>query len=424
LLPLNFNKVFVLGLGVSGRAAAQLLMHSGVVVMAYDDHPSACNNAKDLIAQGLIFSDQLNEAEALILSPGISSDHQIICAARSANIPIFGEIELAARLFEPSRKAVGITGTNGKTTVTLLVTHVLNSSGKKASALGNNGVALTQYLLSSPSPEEIFVIELSSYQLETLTSKVLDAAVVLNITPDHLDRYKTMKEYAVAKAQIVNGLKPDAKLYLQDQVAKKYGDLFLEQPLIEKKVFGPESKALDIFKDYWNHDIENATAAWLLCSALGVTKEEFILALKTFKKPPHRIEFVREYKGITYINDSKGTNIDAVIKAVQGLETPILLIAGGVDKGFPYDLWKESFQNKVKHVFAIGQAARSIKADLNGHTEVSLFETLEEAVLAASKMAKSGESVLLSPGCASFDMFRDYSHRGEQFKKIVMELKI
>lgn len=482
-------KALILGMGMSGRSAAKLLLQKGYQVQGLD------KNYESIQLPGIVVtSDQdpieLTPFDLLVISPGISLDHPIAKAAKEKRIEIVGEIELACRFIK--NRFFAITGTNGKTTVTLLVTHVLNQSGIPAKALGNLGVPLAADL--EVLRDEVVVVELSSYQLETMTSKIIDAGVILNITPDHLDRYSSMEEYAKAKIHMKECLKPGAHLYVFKQVMDEFGPLF-ERFNLEKAVqhdkssqdsdsrpkpadyhitnsvrgnqpvigcgsegcedllrstafsrFSPKTYGYSIDCDYFiqenafrnkeniewllpicyrrgvSHDIENIMAAYLLCKEAGISAVEFLKALETFKKPAHRIEFVRRCRDINYFNDSKGTNIDAVIRAVDTMEGPVVLIAGGVDKGSTYSPWLHAFKQKVKYVCVIGEASDKIEKEISHSYTVKKFTSLEEAVKHAAEIAKPGENVLLSPGCSSFDMFRNYAHRGEEFKRIVNEL--
>ena len=384
------EKALVLGLGVSGKAASDFLRSLGYEVVAIESNLSET------------FSIQ--EFSLLVLSPGFPPTHFLVQEALKQGIEVIGEAELGARYIK--QKAVAITGTNGKTTVTSLVEHVLCSSGKKAKALGNIGEPLTKYVLSRSDLDEIAVVELSSYQLETMTTPIFEAAVVLNITPDHLDRYSSMQEYAKAKAKIQHTLKSSGDLFLYQEVVSEYGALFPDS----FHVFGGGGG---------DHDQLNIEAARLLCLKLGVSNESFYKALESFEKPSHRIEFIREIGGVFYYDDSKGTNIDAVIRAVRSMKGPVLLIAGGVDKGSSYLPWKEAFTGKVKNIFLIGQAASKIQQELQDFFDIKKVDSLEEAVFKAAASAVFGDSVLLSPGCSSFDMFRDYVHRGNEFQRCV-----
>ena len=299
-------------------------------------------------------------------------------------------------------------------------------------------VPFTRELLSISS-QDIIVLELSSYQIETLYQVCLDSAIVLNITPDHLDRYKTMESYAQAKCEIERCVKPEGHLYLEEKTWQEYG-YFLKKK--KPRLYGYEQtsfiytdllavyrageKVFELpssLKNKKSHDLENLLAAYALCADKGVTASAFLEAWRSFKKPAHRIEFVLEFQGVRYYDDSKGTNIDAVIRAVQSLEGSIILIAGGVDKGSAYTPWLQEFRNKVKSICAIGQAAAKIRDQLASHLPVTIFNSLDEAVQQATRLAQRGDIVLLSPGCSSFDMFKDYAHRGEEFQRIVRGLE-
>lgn len=430
-------QVLVLGLGVSGKSAAEFLLSQGAEVLGVDKNIQALKPAlTSLLEKGLkVASEQdnrvLDRVQMVVLSPGIDPSHPLIQEACRKNIEVVGEIELACRYIKAPM--IGITGTNGKTTVTSLVEHVLNESGKKAVALGNIGVPLTSQV--NKLHQEIVVLELSSYQLETLSAPLFDSACILNITPDHLDRYKSMENYAKAKFLLENSLKRGVPLILEHKTFQSYrpkGPFVLygwspECTLYsdQKDIFYEGKKIFslpDELKGREDHDAENLMAAYLLVKPFNVTPEQFTKAYATFKKPHHRIEFVKEMDGIKFFDDSKGTNIDAVVRAVDKMEGPVLLIAGGVDKGAAYTPWTKSFNGKVKCIFAIGEAASKIAQDLNPSIEVKMMKTLEEATQEGFKRASRGDNVLLSPGCSSFDMFRDYAHRGEVFQQCVHSL--
>ncbi len=397
-------RVLVLGLGVSGRALCQLLQRQGIRPVGVDAQESAvlaalpyCDARRDGEVASLEGFDQL------FVSPGISLEHPLYKEALTLGIPVVGEAAFALQNLS-SQKCLGITGTNGKTTVTLLVEHLLRALGKRAHAVGNVGYALSSYALN-PDPEEILVVELSSYQLETMEGPLLDAAVILNITPDHLDRYRSMQEYADAKWRIARCLKPQAKFYVQ-KVASQFGT-------VPSAVFFNEE----------NYALENQRAAALLCMEVGFSYEEIEPHFKTFTKPPHRIEYVCEKNGVLFYDDSKGTNIDAVICAVSSMPGPVILIAGGVDKGGGYAAWAQFFPGRVKKILLIGSSAEKIYRELEKIVTVEIVNSLQVAVDLAYLAAVRGDCVLLSPGCASFDQFRDYAHRGEEFQTAVQGIK-
>jgi len=440
------KKVLVLGMGISGRSAAEFLLAYGASVHGVDRDANALENhpeIQSLKQAGLTvclekdFHD-IQPFQFLILSPGIPLTHPIVQAANQAEVPIMGEIELGCQIVK--NPMLGITGTNGKTTVTLLVTHVLMHCALSAKALGNVGVPLTRELLNietQHSPSTL-ILELSSYQIETLTHRCLDGGVILNITPDHLDRYHTMEAYGKAKCEMERALKFGAHLYMEEQAWLQYGSfLKTHKPRLYGYpetcfiytdlhfVFRDGKKSFELpssLKNKKSHDLENLLAAYALCADRGVSGEQFIHAWTLFKKPGHRIEFVIERQGVRYYDDSKGTNLDAVIRAVQTFDAPLILIAGGVDKGAAYHPWLEQFKDKVKLICAIGQAAAKIHAQLSAHLPVAIFNSLDEAVQQAAQFAQKGDVILLSPGCSSFDMFKDYAHRGDEFQRIVREL--
>lgn len=440
------KKVLVVGMGMSGRSAAHFLLRHGARVTGVDRDENLLKTHPEiqkLVEEGLLVQkdrDLANcqEYEWVVVSPGIAPSHPLVQSSRERGIPIMGEIELGCRSVK--NPIVGITGTNGKTTVTLLVTHVLNACGYRAKALGNVGVPFTQELMKLPSDVEI-VLELSSYQIDTLDQRVLDAGLLLNITPDHLDRYGTMEAYAHSKCRLEQCIKPGRSLYVEERAWNEYRSLFSMPEKIRLygysercflftdlvSVFRGGKKEFDLpaeLKNKRSHDLENMMAAFAICSEKEITGDDFVSAWQSFKKPSHRIEFVMEHQGVRYYDDSKGTNLNAVERAVQSLDGKIILIAGGVDKGAPYVPWIEVFRNKVKYICAIGQAAVKIHEQLALHYPVIIFESLKEAVHHSARLAESGDIVLLSPGCSSFDMFKDYAHRGEEFQRIVKELAL
>lgn len=434
----------VLGLGISGIAAAEFLLRQKAKVIGLDANLFQLEQnpqIRSLIRDGMRLQhdkDLLDwsQVEQLIVSPGISSEHPIYQMAKERGIDLIGEAELALTHFQ--KPLVAVTGTNGKTTVVLLVEHILNTAGIPVKALGNVGHSLCDFLLN-PGKEEGFVVELSSFQLETCRTPVFDTAVLLNITPDHLDRYSSMQAYAQAKCHLQTLIKKRACFFVQKQTAVQYKEQLIQK---DYQTFGVEREA-DLSCDqgeviyrekvefllpfrYRNgarHDLENVLAAWVLCQPFSISNEQFCHALETFEKPPHRIEFVREIEGVLFYDDSKGTNLDAVIQAVQAMKGPVILIAGGKDKGASYLLWKEAFLGKIKQIIAIGEAAPKIERELHPYFDIKRADSLSEAVTAAATEAKRGDHVLLSPGCSSYDMFRDYAHRGEEFQHYVQLLE-
>ena len=444
LRDLTRKSVLVVGMGISGIAAAEFLLAQGAFVCGIDQsaHLLETNSKVTFLkskgAQILLENqvEDISKYDLIVISPGIPKTHFIYREALKRNSEMIGEMELACRFAK--QPLIGITGTNGKTTVTSLVTHILNQSGFFAQALGNIGEPLSSQLLTY-NKNSIGVVELSSFQLETLQTPVFKCGVILNITPDHLDRYTDMTHYAQAKIHLKDCLKKDGRLYVEEKCYEEYRELFQDfTPLLygyspenflyydQQQFIIKNSLSCLLPNNYHqkkNHEIENMMAAFGVCQEFNVSVEQFIKGVLSFKKPPHRIEFVDEIHGISYFDDSKGTNIDAVMRAVESLPGKIILIAGGVDKGASYEPWIKAFQTKVKSICAIGEASQKIKNELGFYFPVHIHSTLEEAVSFATHEALSGENVLLSPGCASFDMFKNYAHRGEEFKKVVKSLK-
>lgn len=439
-IPLK--KVLILGFGVSGRAAARFLLKRGVEVAAVDrqaEHIKRTSSDLSLVQDRFQLFSELDDLilesfNLLVLSPGISLQHPLCIRAHHLKIPIVGEIELAFRYLK--NPVLAITGTNGKTTTTLMTTHILNHHGFAAVALGNIGKPLIEEL-EQLNRETIVVLELSSFQIETLATAAIDRAVLLNITPDHLDRYKDLEDYACAKIRLQRFLKEGGVLICEKQAFDQYLPFFSGKQNIltygydpdcdfrlnqDKLICSKGSYQLPGSASEKNHDFENLTAVWALCEPYAISWDSFLDCLKTFQKPPHRLEFVREVDGVSFYDDSKGTNLDAVIRAVDFFKRPVILIAGGVHKGASYKPWIDGFSGKVKCVCAIGLAAPLIAEDLKGSIPTFCFETLNEAVTHAKGIAENGQVVLLSPGCSSYDMFKDYAHRGQEFQRIVNSL--
>lgn len=434
----------VIGFGISGQAAAALLLEMGYQVLAFDKNHETLlqlDRVKSLTQNGVALHSELHPIPSdvpfnlAVVSPGIPSTHPLCEKVRNREIPLLSEIELASRFVH--RPLLGITGTNGKTTVTMMTAHVLNHLGISSRAMGNSGDSLANAYFSS-APTDTIALELSSYQLDTTHSACLDCAIILNITPDHLDRYGNMSLYAESKMHIFDLVKGDGERWIHEKTyrefsehlpkmdIKRYGESAdCELRRIGNQVFYKEKVAFllpKLYEEGFRHDVENIMATYALCRRFCKSGDAFVEALATFKKPPHRLEFVRTVEGIDYYNDSKGTNVDAVVRAVEALNRPIVLIAGGVDKKTGYAPWIPAFKDKVKGVCVIGEAAYNINNELSEHYLVKQYGCLRSAVKGATELADKGDVVLLSPGCASMDMFKDYADRGSQFVTIVNTL--
>lgn len=402
------KKTLVIGLGKSGLASAEFLIKKGYRVIGIDAKaistrlPIEFHLEKNYSAEGSF--------EFAVISPGVSPEHRIIVELKKRNIPILGEVSLAMQFID--QPMIGITGTNGKTSVTSIVTHVLNQCGIAAKAVGNIGIPLVQYALQGT--EEILVVELSSYQLETMQEKCLDVGVILNITPDHLDRYAGFLAYAKAKLHMQDCLKENATLYLSKGSKKRFASFLRHKDLIEYDTH--LAVRISGFVP------SNLSAAFAICSHFSIPKRKFVDSLSFFEAPKHRLEFVRELNQIHFYNDSKATNMDAVRMGVEALGGKIWLLSGGISKGHSFTSWSWQLKDLLQGIYAFGSCANQLFFELSNSIPVMLTATLKEAVLQAYLGAKPGDIVLLSPGCSSFDQFQNYEHRGDVFKKIVEEL--
>jgi UDP-N-acetylmuramoylalanine--D-glutamate ligase len=374
----------------------------------------------------------------------VSLREPFMLAAAARGVPIIGDIELFAR--EAKAPIAGVTGTNGKSTVTTLVAHMAAAAGMRVLAGGNLGRPALE-LLAEPAPE-LYVLELSSFQLDTTHSLRCAAAAVLNVTPDHMDRYATLHEYAASKARIysrcdaaivnlddvavrtmpvdsprVLGFSlvrdPSAQYYATDNPgAKRNGHPhdFALMHLDERVMMMSELKIAGL------HNAANALAALAMADALKLPQDACVRALREFPGLPHRSQWIADVGGVRYIDDSKGTNVGATLAAVAGMPGSLVLIAGGQGKGQDFAPLADGFRDKVRHAVLIGQDAQQIAEALQGITSVEFARDMNEAVQKAAQAAKAGESVLLSPACASLDMFRDYAHRGDVFAAAVKGL--
>jgi UDP-N-acetylmuramoylalanine--D-glutamate ligase len=376
----------------------------------------------------------LSGASLVATSPGVPLDAPFFEAARAAGIPVVGDVELFARALPAGAAVAGITGTNGKSTVTTLVGAMAQAAGRAVRAGGNLGEPALDLL--TPPAADLYVLELSSFQLESTNCLPLAGACLLNLTPDHLDRHGSMRAYGCAKARIFAHART-AVINLDDP---------LVPPLVPAGLatlgFSLESGAACEYglaagwltargrpvlpvaqmKIQGLHNIANALAALATGEAAGLPLPAMLEALTAFPGLPHRSQWVAERAGVIYINDSKGTNVGATLAAVQGLKPPLLVIAGGDGKGQDFAPLAPAFRGRVRHVLLIGRDAPALAAALHGVCEISRCGSLEEAVAASARAARPGDTVLLSPACASLDMFRDYTHRGAVFTRAVQEL--
>ena len=449
------KKVLIAGAGKSGVAAAKLLMESHALITLYDANAKGLLTPESLLEKlgpdfdgRIVFGgDPLEFTEKpdyCILSPGVPIDLPFVTAYKEAGVKVIGEIELGF-CFSKGR-IVAVTGTNGKTTTTALTGHILQTAFGNTIVAGNIGTPYTELVRDTDS-SSYTVAEVSSFQLDTTETFRPDVSMILNITPDHLDRHHTMENYIDAKFKITknqyagdicilnredpilferarNGLMPrvvwfSSKRELEEGIYVKDGAIWSRSGGDAEKIC--ETKDLKIIGE---HNWENAMAAIAAALYFDVPLEKLREALYSFEPVEHRIEYVRTVGGVKYYNDSKGTNPDASIKAVKAMTTPTYLIGGGYDKNSEYDEWIESFDGKIKCLLLMGQTREKIAecAEKHGFKDYRFVESMEEAVDYCSANAKEGETVLLSPCCASWGMFKNYEERGRIFKDLVRAL--
>jgi len=445
---LSGKKVAVVGLGLSGIAAARLLSQQKAVVSVTDD-----KTEKELEAErrslrrivkeyhlGGISERLLLDSDMIIISPGVPSDLPQLQEARAAGIMIISEVELAYWFCDVP--ILAITGTNGKTTTTSLVHHLVTFAGLKAQLGGNIQIPFSQVVNKKPS--DAMVLEVSSFQLENIRDFSPFVGILLNITPDHLNRYHSMDEYAAAKfALFKNQSAGDFAVLNQDDefVAQSAENIcskilwfslnreveqgaFLRGTRVVVRYEDREKEILDVSQIplLGRHNVENVLAAVAAVLPLEIPWTNYARAVKNFKGVEHRLERVREKDGVLFVNDSKATNIDALVKALESFERPIILIAGGRGKGSSYLVLRPLFEKKVRAMVTLGEDAPLLEEALAGIVPITRAATLPEAVSLAATMAHPGDCVLLAPACASFDMFRNYEHRGRVFKETVNKL--
>jgi UDP-N-acetylmuramoylalanine--D-glutamate ligase len=446
-LQLKDKDVVVLGLGRSGMAAASLLRRGGARVVVRDEADGGVLEERaDRLRQlgvrvelGCRF-DHAQQFDLAVLSPGIAPGRPIV-KALGRQTPVLSELELAYR--HCICPIVAITGTNGKTTTTELIEATLNHCGQRAVAAGNIGFAFSEAVAGSAGLDAL-VVEVSSFQLERIEQFRPHVAVLLNITPDHLDRYDSMDDYARAKSRIfLNQTAEDFAVISAESLAEMrrlgvplrartitfsvFGhdaDLWLDQDTIWCRL--PECRGIALRMDETNlrgrHNAENIMATLATGLALGLTVTEMREAIAGYCPQPHRCEFVAQRNGVTFINDSKATNVDAVAKALQSLAAPVVLIAGGRDKALDFTALREVIAEKVKVAVLLGETAGKMAQAWADVVPCELVSSMADAVRTAAKYAVPGDVVLLSPACASFDMFQNYEHRGEEFKRSVFAL--
>lgn len=428
------GRTVVAGLGRTGLSCARYLHAQGVDFAVTDSRATPPELAKlremlpaTAIRVGSLDVALLEGAGQVIVSPGLSLDEPLLVAARAQGIPVHGDIELFARA--ATAPVVGITGTNGKSTVTTLVGLMAQATGKRALAGGNLGPPALE-LLASPTPD-FYVLELSSFQLDTTSTLDLKAATVLNVTPDHMDRYPSLLAYAASKARIFDRAaaavvnEDDALVRAMPHNGQRVIGFSLEHetdysvrnaqgdPMLLRR--GQPLVAMSELKVSGLHNAANALAAFAMLEAMELPWQPALAALREFPGLPHRSQWVADVNSVRFVDDSKGTNVGATLAAVAGMPGSLVVIAGGQGKGQDFAPLARAFRGKVRHVVLLGQDAALLAAALQGVTTLEFAADMDEAVKKAANAARPGETVLLSPACASLDMFRDYGHRGDEF---------
>ena len=446
----------VVGLGKTGASCLRYFAKHGIAAAATDSRRSPPGLAElgplartlD-IRLGAFDLSLLDGASQVLMSPGVSLDEPIARAARARGIEVLGDVELFARAVHAP--VIGITGTNGKSTVTSLVAAMASAAGRRVLAGGNLGTPALD-LLDQPVPD-LYVLELSSFQLETTTSLNLVAAVVLNVSADHMDRYATVLDYARAKerifaraATVVRNADDPLVMEMGGAANRRAANRAAANHAAPRIVtFSTQRTDADYcllrdgnrtflcrhgaavfemarMKITGLHNAANALAALALGDAAGLPLAAMLQALENFPGLPHRSAWVADFRGVRYVDDSKGTNVGATLAAVDGMPGPLVVIAGGVSKGQDFAPLAAAFKGKVRHVVLIGKDAGEVERALAGFVSSERAASMQDAVAAATRVAQPGDTVLLSPACASLDMFRDYGHRGDVFAAAVRAL--
>lgn len=456
------TRVAVVGLARSGIAAARLLQGAGALVTVADRKDrgallgvlGSLDQEGTRLALGGDYESALDQAELVVISPGVPYRLEALERVRRRGVKVISELDLASRFL--SAPILAVTGTNGKSTTVTLIGKMLQASDKRIFVGGNLGTAISEAALESlqamqagrPCPYDALVVEVSSFQLETVEQFHPWIAAILNVTVDHQDRYESIDEYIAAKNRIfenqtpsdyalfnlddarVSALRRNAKARIlgftrtQTLPSDLAGGVYLDRDRIMTTIGGrtEEICARSEVAIIGNHNIENAMVAAIYALLSGCPLDTIRQVLSDFHGLEHALEIVRERRGIRFINDSKGTNVDATLKALESIEQPIWLIAGGRDKGGDFSRLAPAIRHKVKRLILIGEAAPLIAKAVEGYPAIERASTLRQAVESAASGASAGDVVLLSPACASFDMFADYQDRGRQFKALVHSL--
>ena len=451
-MNLQGKKVLVFGSGKSGIGAADLLEQTGATPVIYDGNEKIDKEAvlhkiphhsRTEVYAGKLPKEVQDSLDLVVLSPGVPTDIPMVRAFYEQGLPVWGEVELAYRTGKG--RVLAITGTNGKTTTTALLGKIMKDAEDSVFVVGNIGTPYTSKALEMKD-NTTTVAEISSFQLETIEEFAPAVSAILNITEDHLNRHHTMEEYIRVKELIIKNQTADnyCVLNYEDPVLREFGKnivpkvvYFSSERVLEQGIYldgdqiilKTEKEEIPVvrtgdLKLLGKHNFENVMAAVAMAYYAGVSMDNIRKSICEFTAVEHRIEYVTEKNGVTYYNDSKGTNPDAAIKGIQAMNRPTLLIGGGYDKGSSYDEWLNAFDGKVRYLVLIGQTRDKIReaAERLGVCPCILCENLEEAVKICAEKAEPGDAVLLSPACASWGQFDNYEQRGDMFKEYVRNL--
>ena len=459
-MDLNEKNVLVFGAGISGEAAAGLLLRQGAQVILYDGNKNLdlqsvksriADSVRDMtdrpeenlkIVSGEFPEEVVKELSLAVISPGVPADLPVVEQMRNLDIPVWGEIELAYAFGRGD--VLAITGTNGKTTTTALLGEIMANYKESVFVVGNIGNPYTSIV---PRTEEssVIVAEISSFQLETIHTFRPKVSAVLNITPDHLNRHHTMEAYVAAKERIAeNQTKEDVcVLNYEDKLLREFGErtkaevlYFSSKRKLKRGVYLDSGEiiidlgekislcSVDSLHILGTHNYENVMAAAAMAYAYGVPAEVIQKTVCQFRGVEHRIEFVAEKNGVAFYNDSKGTNPDAAIRGIQAMNRPTVLIGGGYDKDSTYEEWINAFDGKVKKLVLLGATRDKIAETARrlGFEDIVMADSFEEAFDKCVEYSRPGDAVLLSPACASWGMFKNYEERGDKFKELVNQL--
>ncbi|MBP9881677.1 MAG: UDP-N-acetylmuramoyl-L-alanine--D-glutamate ligase [Chitinophagales bacterium] len=446
MLEIKNKKISIIGAVRSGLGAAKLAKQLGAIPFVSDagSEEKLKSSIEYLKNEKIDFeisnhTEKVFDCDLMIVSPGVPSDSEVIRSSRTKNIKIISELEFASSFCKAN--VIGITGTNGKTTTTSLCDYLFNECGVKSYSAGNIGLAFSE-VATATKESEFVSLEISSFQLDLIDKFKPKVAMILNITPDHLNRYEnSVEKYALSKLKIYENqdandyliLSKDSELLNQYFIKPKSNVLFFstskkvsngcylendEVRFVRNDVVEFSCKVSEIYIK-GEHNIQNAMAVIIAAKIFNLANEKILEALKSFKGVEHRLELVRDIEGIKFINDSKATNVDSVVVALKSFDDPIFLILGGQDKGNDYSMIEELVIEKVKKIYAIGSSAEKVFNYFHSKVKTEIKKDFEDVINTALSEAREGDVVLLSPACASFDMFDNYEHRGKVFKEIV-----